>query len=519
MAGVVASFVDDVNKLVQAVFSGLSPLVVEDVTDEGERIVVRARTPQDTAVCPICGGSSGRVHGYHWRTVADVPVDGRRVVVGVRVRRLVCPTHGCRHTFREQVPGVLERYQRRTVRLSRQVKAVVKELAGRAGSRLLTILAMGLSRHTALRALLRIPVPTGRTPRVIGVDDFALRRRHRYATVVIDAETHERIDVLPDRTADTLEAWLREHPGVQVVCRDGSATYAEAIRRALPNAVQVADRWHLWHNLCDAALSEAKAHSTCWAPVLDAPIYDGPRAQTTLERWHQVHHLLDQGVGLLECARRLQLALNTVKRYARADRPERMLRVPKYGASLVDPYREHLRTRRADDPSVPIAHLFEEIKRLGYTGCLNLLHKYINQGRADADRSHISPRRLARMILTRPDNIKPEHRDLLARLTAACPEMTQLAAVVAGFAELLTPQPGNADRLSAWIVQAHAADLPHLHAVTRGLERDRDAVNAALTLPYSNGPTEGVNTKTKRIARQMHGRAGFTLLRHRILLG
>ncbi|MCZ1018586.1 ISL3 family transposase [Streptomyces albulus] len=511
--------VKDVNELVQIVFSGLYPLVIEDVADEGERIVVRARTPQDTAACPVCGASSGRVHGYHLRTVADVPVDGRRVVVRVRVRRLVCPTLGCRHTFREQVPGVLERYQRRTARLARHVKAVVKELAGRAGARLLAALAVGLSRHTALRTLLRIPLSAGRVPRVIGVDDFALRRRHRYATVVIDAESHERIDVLCDRTADTLEAWLREHPGVEVVCRDGSATYAEAIRRALPDAVQVADRWHLWHNLCEAALSEVKAHSSCWATVLDAPVYDGPRAQTTLERWHQVHGLLDQGVGLLECARRLQLALNTVKRYARADRPERMLRVPKYRISLVDPYREHLRKRRTEDPAVPVKRLFEEIKALGFTGCLNLLHKYINQGRADADRSHISPRRLARMLLTRPDNLKTEHRDLLARLAAACPEMTQLAAHIGYFAELLTPCAGNADGLPRWIIQVRAVDLPHLHAFTRGLERDRDAVIAALTLPYSNGPTEGVNTKTKRIARQMHGRAGFALLRHRILLG
>lgn len=157
-----------------------------------------------------------------------------------------------------------------------------------------------MSRHRALSALLRTPLPTGRTPRVIGVDDFALRRRHRYATVVIDAETHERIDVLPDRTADTLEAWLREHGGVEVVCRDGSDTYAEAIRRALPDAVQVADRWRVWHNLCEAALSEVKAHNTCWAAVLDAPLYDGPRAQTTLERWHQIHDLLEKDVGLLD---------------------------------------------------------------------------------------------------------------------------------------------------------------------------------------------------------------------------
>lgn len=126
--GVVDIPVKDVNELVQTVFSGLFPLVVEDVVDEGERIVVRARTPQNAAVCPVCGVLSGHVHGYQLRTVADVPVDDRRVVVRVRVRRLVCPTRGCRHTFREQVPGVLERYQHRTTRLTGQVKAVVKEL-------------------------------------------------------------------------------------------------------------------------------------------------------------------------------------------------------------------------------------------------------------------------------------------------------------------------------------------------------------------------------------------------------
>lgn len=118
----------DVNELVQMVFSGLFPLVIGDVADEGERIVVRARTPQEAAICPGCGASAGRVHSYPWRTAADVPVDDRRVVVRVRVRRLVCPTRNCRQTFREQMPGALERYQRRTARLTRQVKAVVKEL-------------------------------------------------------------------------------------------------------------------------------------------------------------------------------------------------------------------------------------------------------------------------------------------------------------------------------------------------------------------------------------------------------
>ncbi len=165
--------------------------------------------------------------------------------------------------------------------------------------------------------------------------------------------------------------------------------------------------------------------------MLDAPLYDGPRAQTTLERRHQIHGLLEKGVGL-ECTRRPPLALNAVKRYARADRPERMLCVPKYRASLVDPYREYLRKRRAEDPAVPVKHLFEEIKALGFTGCLNLPAQVHQPGpRGRWPQPHLP-------APARPDDPhqarqpKAEHRELLARITAACPEMTQLAAVVGG---------------------------------------------------------------------------------------
>jgi transposase len=430
-----------------------------------------------------------------------------------------CVTLGCsRQTFREQLPEVSDRYQRRTVRLSTQVGAVVRELAGRAGVRLLAQLGVVLSRQTAIRALLRLPLPVRPVPPVIGVDDFALRRRHRYATVIIDALTRERIEVLPDRSAGTLEAWLRAHPGVEVVCRDSSAAYAEAIRRALPAAVQVGDRWHVWHNLAEAALKEVAAHSACWGKT-GPPPRDGVQAATTRERWRQVHDLLDAGVGLLECARRLNLALNTVKRYARTSEPERLIRAPKYRPTLVDPFREHLRRRRAEDPAVSVLQLLAEIKQLGYTGSQNLLYRYITQGRVECDRPAISPRRLTSLLLTRPDQLKDAQRERLDAATSACHEMTMLTGLVRDFAGLLTPQTGNDQLLTAWIEQARQAELPHLHAFTRGLDYDRDAVDAALTLPFHNGGTEGVNTKTKMIKRQMYGRASFALLRHRILLG
>lgn len=211
------------------VFSGLSALVIDNVADGGETVRVSARTRDVPVPCPVCGVVTERVHGYHDRTLRDVPVDGRQVVLRARIRRLVCPVLGCRRqTFREQVPGLLERHRRRTTRLTGQLSEVVKELCGRASARLARSLAVPFSYATALRLLRRVPVPVVQIPRVIGVDDFALRRRHSYATIIIDAQTGQRVEVLPGREAATLEAWLREHPGIEAVCRDGSATYAEA---------------------------------------------------------------------------------------------------------------------------------------------------------------------------------------------------------------------------------------------------------------------------------------------------
>jgi hypothetical protein len=153
--------------------------------------------------------------------------------------------------------------------------------------------------------------------------------------------------------------------------RDGSGAYGEAVRQALPSAVQVSDRWHLWHGLGEAVRKEVAAHSACWAKGI--PLQDGKRAATTAERWQQVHDLRVRNVGLLDCARRLGLSLNTVKRYDRASEPERLQRVPKYRPTLVDPHRDYLCKRRAEEPGVPVQQLLREIRERGYQGSSNLL--------------------------------------------------------------------------------------------------------------------------------------------------
>lgn len=496
-------------------FPQLAEVVVEQVTADQHLVRVRARTRKVAVACPGCGKLTRRVHGYHLRRLADVPVGGRCVVVELRVRRLACLTHGCpRQTFREQVPPVAARYARRTPGLTCLVIDIAVVLAGRAGAAMLSRLAVNVSRTTVLRLLMATATEAGPVPAVLSVDDFALRRGHRYATLIIDAVTHRRVDVLPDRKAATLTAWLREHPGVQIVCRDGSAAYAEAIRQGAPHAVQASDRWHLWHGLAAAVEKTAIAHSRCW--------HNGPARRTgalqerTRQRHATVHALLAEGLGLGACARRLGWGMNTVKRYARAETADDLLRPAQYRQTLVDPYRDHLRRRLAEQPGVPVTHLLAEIRDLGYPGSANLLVRYLNQGRADPKRTPPSPRRLVSWLMTRPDDL-PAHRSRhLNDLVATCPHLTVLAHRIREFAAILTQRRGH--DLNAWITTVRADDLPALHSFAHGLEKDIKAVVAGLTLPYSNGPMEGTNTKVKLLKRQMYGRAGFHLLRQRILL-
>ncbi|MEU7905368.1 ISL3 family transposase [Actinoplanes sp. NPDC049118] len=495
-------------------FPQLSSLVIEEVTDQGWAVRVHARTSATAVACPDCGELAERVHAYHRRRLADLPAGGRGVVIDLRVRRLRCPSAACpRRTFREQVPGLTSRWARRTWQLTGLIGDLAVVLAGRGGAAVLARLGTRISRSTVLRVLMARPTSTESVPAVISVDDFALRRGRRYATLIIDAVTHRRIDVLPDRQAATLAAWLREHPQVQVVCRDGSASYAEAIRDGAPQAVQVSDRWHLWANLAKAVEKTVAAHSGCWH---HGPTPDRPIDERTRERHAAVHTLLEQGVGLLECARRLGWALNTVKRYARATTAEQLQRPPRYREALVDAFRDHLRRRRADDPQVPVTRLLAEIREQGYTGSANLLVRYLNQGRAEAERTPPAPRRLVSWLMTRSENLPEHHRSHLQDLLAACPHLTVLARRVGEFAGLLTERRG--EDLDAWMTTVDTDDLPALHGFVHGLRMDETAVVAGLTLPYSNGPTEGANTKVKLLKRQMYGRAGFALLRQRILL-
>ena len=545
-----------IDSVINVLFPHLNGVTVQRVEAAGQGLRIWAQTVASGALCPGCSQLTSRVHSRYHRTLQDATVAGRSVSLRLLVRRFRCPAPACDvATFAEQIPGLTRKYSRRSPAATTAFEAIAVALAGRPGSRLAATLGLSASRSVLIRLLRALPLLTPKRVRVLGVDDFALRRGHVYATVLIDLETGRPIDVLPDRESATLAAWLQAHPEIEVICRDRAGAYAEAATTAAPQAIQVADRWHLWNNLAGHVEKTVARHHRCLTeahtqtlqqhqkqltdlaaaamlePTPPSASADRPEsaAQTRLRhRYHSIHQLAADGYGAKTIARQLNLARGTVRRYLRAATIDDLLNRPRAGRpSHLDPFTAYLH-QRLSQGETNATELFREITARGYHGTAASVRAYLKPLRNPTAQNATvdpvpaptpKPRKISTWILRHPDNLTDtDHAGLTAAL-ASCPLLDTLAGYVRRFAKILTRLHGH--ELQDWLHDIDTqAEQPDLTSFATGLRRDLPAVINGLTLAHNSGPVEGhVNRITlKMIKRQMFGRANLDLLRCRILL-
>jgi len=529
-------------------FPHLRDLHVDGVDDREGAVLITARARAADAACHRCGVSSARVHSRYRRRLRDLAAGGRAVTIDLQVRRFFCDNQACElRTFAEQVPAVAQRHQHRTSLCRGLLEAVALALAGRAGARLARALGIAVSRSTLIRLIRALPDPEIGQVTVLGVDDFAKRRGHSYATILIDMDTHRPIDVLDDRLADTLAAWLKQHPGVVIICRDRAGAYAEGAREGAPGAIQVADRFHLWQNLCDAVEKTVIAHRSDLRESEQEPEPQpddsdiGARPRTTeetaepdttaqgastrtevrtRERHAAVHDLRAQGKTHTEICKNLGLSDKTVRKFLPASTAEELISGSRQYANGIERFAPYLHDRW-NAGCTDAAQLCTEIQAQGYRGSRRSVRRYLQPLRATLTVPHIPPppptvREVTCWITSEPDRRTEEDTAKLKQVKARSPHMDAVARHVTSFAEMMTGRHG--ERLTEWMAAVDADDLPYLHSFTRGIRRDLQAVVNGLTLPHSSGAVEGNVCRVKAIKRKMFGRANLDLLRKMVLL-
>jgi transposase len=532
-----------------------------------ESLTVHLTTTGPTAACPLCGSDSRRVHGRYTRLLDDLPCLGRPVRLRLVVRRFVCQQTGCpRRIFAERLPGFAAPRARATDRLRRTQAAIGSSLGGEAGSRLAARTGVATSPDTLLRRVKRFPVAAAPGPRVVGIDDWAWRKGQRYGTIVVDLERNEVIDLLPDRDAETVAAWLKAHPGIELISRDRSSAYAQAATEGASQAEQVADRWHLLKNLREAVERVLERHSAAINPALkalEAPpgpecdpttpqtdaavpaaesplpgppvesVPESPRLQARrarrrelVGRFERVHELHQQGYPAVRIARELGLSRRSVFRYLRRETcPAWHLRGSQ--RSRLDGYREWIDARIAEG-FINIAALHRQLTERGFKGSYGGVYAFVRKrlGAAGKKQERLnaatppvprppSARQLSFEWVRRPEKRKPPEQARLDAIRGCSVELAEALDLADGFANLIRKQ--STGTLSVWLTHGEASPDPALRRFAEGIRSDEAAVHAAVTQKWSNGPVEGHVNRLKTLKRQMYGRAGFVLLRARVL--
>lgn len=551
--------------LLDVLLPAVPGLQLEDYTAEAEGITVMMQTTQLTAACPICQYTSSRVHSHYERTIADLPWADIPVHLILTVRRFFCDNEACRQKiFVERLGNAIAVYARRTQRLKTRLQQLAFRLGGEAGARTAGEWNLSASSTTLIRLIRAAELPPETTPRVLGVDDWAKRKGQTYGTILVDLEQHRPIELLPEATAEALAAWLKAHPGVEIISRDWATIYAQGASEGAPEATQVADRFHLLQNMTDMlkrfldhqpkilqeaakqAAEQATANLSPETTSSEAPdalvnvtpeVEPGEAAQAEPaqsdkpssereQRFAQVKALQQQGWSQRKIARHLGLSRPTVRRYW----DYQIYPHPVQGhqsTSTALPYFDYL-TERWLAGCHNRQQLYQELQQNyrykgSYSSVRRAVRHIINQTGQQPNTGKttelairpLSARQAAWLLISPPGKLKPEQetkRQLLCEISTTVDQAYQLAQ---SFASMIRER--KASTLDSWLDEATKSGITEFKNFVTSLRRDYQAIKAALELPWSNGQTEAQVHRLKLLKRQMYGRANFDLLRRRVL--
>jgi len=552
--------------LLTKVFPQLKYFHLDDIDITGDTLSIFGTAKRASARCPVCGRRSRSVHSWYARTVSDLPVSRRVVVLHLRVRRFFCRVPSCpRRIFTERLPTLVAPHGRWSQGLRGTVQQIGFALGGEAGARLAQILGMRTSPDTLLNLIRATPLPTVDDVRLLGLDEWAWRKGRRFGTILVDLARHRVIALLPERSADSTVTWLAQHPEIEVITRDRSKLYADAATRGAPQAIQVVDRFHILRNLGEALEAFLHRKSACLKDVASAlntglappaeraagetPDGETPdgNEQAALPLWRQraeevnveyhqqrvaayeaVHALWANGADVADIARTVGISRQTTYRYlSMSSPPDRRRRRFERRARALDPYEDYL-CRRWSEGCHNGMQLWREIRAMGFAYSSSPVSRFVARLRQDpalrpAGRARSaltstrgpSAREVALLFLRRPDDRTDDQQAYVEHLLQEDATIAAAYAVTQDFATMLRQRQG--ERLDAWIEHAAHSGIEDLTRFALGLRDDYAAVQAGLTLAYSNGQVEGQVTRLKLVRRTMYGRGTFDLLQQRVL--
>jgi transposase len=441
----------------------------------------------------------------------------------------------------------IEPWARMTTRLTHAFQSIGLATCGKLGARLAARLGMATSWMTIIRRVMALPLSPPARVLCLGLDDFSFRRGRTFGTVLVDLEHHQVIDLLPDRQAETATCWMQTHPEITHVSRDRSSEYARAASDGAPQAIQVADRFHVAKNLSEAVqhvlarvLLELKASGLGtpvampaqgdtllpieeWRPAQEAGVKQtiATRRAERQERYQQVVALAEQGLTSQEIAVHLSMKARTVRHWlhqgvAPDTRPRR-----KYPSDF-DPYAAYV-LKRWQEGERNGRQLWREVAFQGYTGSERMVYRFLETLKTNEIVSSAGMQRLPHytsttavwLFMRQPNQLDEIERADLAAFRLAHASLNTTYRLVQDFLEMMRKLAG--ERLDTWLAQIHESHLPELESFAQGVEQDKAAVQAGLTLSINNGQTEGFVNKLKLVKRIMYGRASFPLLRQRLL--